>query len=100
MAEVTFYGASDDLVEFEGAISEEFDAYEGWKGELVAPDGDSLILNAQYCKPGSPSEWTLWVENSATYPAWPIRFGERPDCEGDPAIIINVPEGTTIKEIN
>lgn len=27
MSTITIYGASDDLIEIEGAISEEFDAY-------------------------------------------------------------------------
>lgn len=98
MAEVTFYGASDDLVEFEGAISEEFNTYSRWQGRLVSPSGESLILSAEFSKPGSDSDWTLTVENSADSPSWPIRFGERPDRDDDPAIIIDVPEGTIVKE--
>lgn len=100
MAEIIFYGASDDLVEFEGGVKEEFSAYGAWRGRLVAPNGDSLFLNAEFSKAGSESDWTLWVENSGTYPDWPIRFGERPGCEGDPAIIITAPEGTTVEENN
>lgn len=99
MAETTIYGASDDLIEFEGAIYDEFNAYGEWRGELTAPDGQKLIVTAHYGKPGAPSEWTLGIENSESYPSWPIRFTERPDCEGDPAIIIDVPEGTTVKEV-
>lgn len=29
MSEITIYGASDDLLEVEGAFTEEFDAYRG-----------------------------------------------------------------------
>ena len=99
MTEITFYGASDDLVEFKGAVREEFDAYGPWRGELVSPNGDSLLLTAEFGKTGSAADWTLGVENSGTWPGWPIRFTERPYCEGDPAIIIDAPEGTTIKEV-
>lgn len=99
-ADIIIYGASDDLVEFEGAIRDEFDAYGPWVGKLTSPDGESLTIHAEYGKRGAEADWTLSIENTATYPAWPIRFGERPDREGDPAIIITAPIGTTIKEIN
>ncbi len=97
---LTIYGASDDLVEFEGAISEEFDVRGAWAGLLEAPNGDSLIIRAEFCKPGALDEWTLAVESTDTRTEWPIRFGERPDREGDPAIHIMIPTGTTIKELS
>ena len=101
MAELIFYGASDDLVEFGGVISDEFGAYDArpWRGRLTGPGGDSLILTAEFDRPGTQAEWTLGVENSGTWPSWPICFTERPDREGDPAIIIDVPEGTKIVEV-
>ena len=101
MAEITFYGASDDLVEFEGAIQEEFGAYDArpWRGKLTSPDGDSLILTAEFDRPRSLADWTLGIENSGTWPSWPIRFTERPDREGDPVIVIDAPEGTKIEEV-
>lgn len=98
-ADIIIYGASDDLVEFEGAIRDEFDAYGPWVGQLTSPDGESLIIRAEFGAPAAATDWKLSIENTATYPAWPIRFGERPGCEGDPAIIITAPTGTTIKEI-
>lgn len=95
-ARLTFYGASDDLVEFEGAISEEFDlpVTGKWSGLIVAPNGDQLTLTAEYGR----KEWELGVLASGAdgYPSWPIRFTERPDCEGDPAIEIDAPLGTVI----
>ncbi len=30
------------------------------------------------------------VENSGTWPSWPIRYVDRPDRDGDPAIEIDV----------
>lgn len=94
--EVVFYGASDDRVEFDGYLYGEFDAYGPWWGRLEAPNGESLILTAEFSKPGYPADWTLGVANSSTWPGWPIRFTERPDREGDPAITISVPKGTQI----
>lgn len=99
MNTITIYGASDDLVEIEGAFSEEFDALSAWRGRVVAPDGESLIVTAEFGKSDSDAEWTLGVENSGTWPAWPIRFAERPDREGDPAIVIEVPAGTIVESL-
>lgn len=95
---VTIYGASDDLVEVEGDIegADEFNAYGAWSGTLESPAGDSLIVRAEFCKPGATCDWTVSVENTETYPAWPIMFSERPDREGDPALIIEVPVGTIL----
>lgn len=99
MSTLTIYGASDDLVEVEGEFGEEFGAYNGWRGRVVSPDGDSLIVTAEYGKPGAEAEWTLGIENTGTWPAWPFHFADRPDREGDPALIIDVPPGTIVKEI-
>lgn len=96
---VTIYGASDDLIEVEGKIegADEFGVYgQEWVGTLTSPDGDSLIVRGEYGKPGARGDWTLSIENTENYPAWPIRFGERPDREGDPALIIEVPNGTVL----
>ena len=92
---ITIYGASDDLVEVEGDIRDEFDCLKGWAGRLIAPDGDSLIIRAEYLGRGE-TDWLLSIENTGTYPAWPIRFGERPDRQGDPALIIDAPAGTVL----
>lgn len=98
MADLIIYGASDDLVEVEGAFREEYDAYSGWRGRVTSPDGDSLIVTAVFGE--GEADWTLGILNSSSWPDWPIKFGERPDREGDPALIIDVPEGTIVEEIN
>lgn len=101
MSKLTIYGASDDLVEVTGEFDEEFRLpLSGWRGRVVSPDGDSLIVTAEYDRPESDAEWTLGVENSGTWPSWPIHFTERPDREGDPAIVIDVPEGTIVEEVS
>lgn len=102
--EMTIHGSSDDLVDvlIDGEYVEEFDCPGKWTGRVVSPDGDSLIVTAEFgsSKKGRDADWTLGIENSGTWPAWTIRYGERPDREGDPAIIIQVPEGTTVREIS
>jgi hypothetical protein len=101
MVEVLIYGASDDLVEVEGAIegADEFNVHGKWKRRLVSPEGESLIIRAEFSPVGSDAEWLLSVENTSTYPDWPIRFTERPDREGDPALLIEVPQGTVLRKI-
>ena len=96
--DVTFYGASDDLVEFDGAIRAEFTS-DQWRGLLTAPDGDALILTAEFGNSAGLVDWVLGIENSDTWPSWPIAFTTRPDREGDPAIRITVPEGTRVEEL-
>lgn len=95
---IRIWGASDDLVEVDGlGIRQEFDAYGPWAGELTAPDGQMLTVCATFGAKG----WELMVAANSDdgYPAWPIRFGERTDREGDPCLHIYGPEGTTIKEV-
>jgi hypothetical protein len=99
MSILTIYGASDDLVEVTGEYDDEFGAYNGWRGKVIAPNGDSLMVIAEFGKAGSDADWTLSIENTGTWPTWPIRFGERPDRGGDPAIIIDVPAGTVVREV-
>jgi len=97
MSTITIYGASDDLVEVEGEFSEEFSAYQGWRGRVIAPSGQLLVVTAEYSKEGE-DHWTLGVETANTWPAWSIQFAEAPQ-EGTPAIIIEVPAGTVVEEI-
>ena len=90
---ILIYGASDDLVEVEGAISEEFDCYGIWEGTLESPDGKRLIVRAAFL-----GDWEISVHAGGVdgYPDWPINFTERPDREGDAAVRILAPTGTTL----
>lgn len=99
-APITFYGASDDLLEVEGAVEDEFDETNGpIRVRLTAPDGESLDVVAQFCRPGSDLDWTLSVEAVRGYPTWAIRFHGRPDRPGDPAVTIDAPLGSTVERI-
>jgi hypothetical protein len=99
-APITIYGASDDLLEVEGAVNDEFDASGPTRVRLTAPDGDSLDVVAEFSRPGDYAlDWTITVETARAYPAWPIRFHERPGYEGDPGVTIDAPAGTTVELI-
>lgn len=96
---ITIYGASDDLIEVEGAISEEYELGRyGTRLRLTAPDGQSLDVAADFGNQilGGDLDWTITVGAVNTYPSWPIHFHERPNYEGDPAVTIDAPAGTTI----
>ncbi|UDL16480.1 hypothetical protein SEA_ZOOMAN_239 [Microbacterium phage Zooman] len=102
--EITIHGSSDDLVDVlvDGEYVEEFDCPGKWAGKVYNDEGESLIVTAVFgsTKKGRKADWTLGVENTASWPqGWSIRFGERPDREGDPAIIITVPEGAKVREL-
>lgn len=94
MAEIIIYGASDDLVEIEGAISEEFDIYEASTVVLESPEGEAMHVDIQYRR-----EWEISIGTMTGYltPSWPIRFGERPYSDSDPAVYIDAPAGTTVR---
>lgn len=86
--ELIVYGASDDLVEFDGIFVEEFDAYSGWYGTVTDENGEYVRLHITYGEDGV--EWKLRAENPFL---WDITVGERPDREGDPALFITTPTG-------
>jgi hypothetical protein len=98
---IRIYGASDDLVEVDADVRDEFNlGRDGTRLRLTAPDGQSLDVVAQFCPPGDARlDWTLAVEAHDSYPSWPVRFTERPDYEGDPAVEVDAPEGTTVTDV-
>lgn len=104
MSEIILYGASDDLLEVEGAFDEEFGAYGGVIVVVEAPSGERLWVRAQHDEyvplRGIGEGWVLSVLHAD--PAhgwrWPVRFGARPERPEDPALIIECPDGTVVRE--
>ena len=97
---ITIYGASDDLVEVEGAIREEYALGDPCtRLRLVAPDLESLDVVLWFDGEVGDLEWSIGVEAVNAYPSWPIRFHERPGHKGDPAVTIAAPDGTTNLEV-
>lgn len=97
------YGASDDLLELEGYIRDEYDVYGPVTLVLTAPNGAHIGIVADFCPVADPMAdhgdgWVLTVHHGD--PAWtyPVRFTARPDRTSDPAIELDVPEGTTIEQ--
>lgn len=92
MSYLRIYGASDDLVEFEGAFSEEFNIY---KPEIffVRIDYPSyyqvFTVRAAFGRDG----WNLSLTQSTGQPEQGaplnVTFTSRPDREDDPCIVIN-----------
>lgn len=100
-APIVIYGASDDLVEVEGAVHDEYQlGDDGTRLRLTAPDGDSLDVTAFFDGVIGSLDWALTVEAVDAYPQWLIHFGERPGYEGDPAVTIHAPVGTTVDEVH
>ena len=101
MPDITIYGASDDLVEVEGAFRAEYTLGDPCSRlRLTAPDGDSLDVVLWFDGVIGTLDWTISVEAVDSYPSWPIRFHERPGYPGSPAVTITAPEGTTVIDYN
>lgn len=94
---ITINGASDDILEVavDGKAVEEFDALSEVAIQLRAPDGDTLDVIGHYGRAHSTLEWTLSIRATHRYPSWPIHFHERENYDGDPAITVVAPAGTT-----
>lgn len=98
--QITIYGASDDLVEVEGSVREEYGLDpEGTRLRVEAPGGESLDVYLDFGRGPGVLDWAIRVEAVNGYPSWPIRFHERPDYEGDPAVTIDAPTGTTVRPV-
>ena len=100
MPQITFYGASDDLLEIEGYFEEEFYLKENNTAiaeVIFGNDEGILYVIAEFGAEG----WELSVANGEEWPkGYNITFGERTDYESDPSIIMQVPEGTIVREFD
>lgn len=103
MSEITIYGASDDLLEVEGAVDEEFGAYGGVTVVVESPTGERLWVRAVFDEGplrGIGEGWALSVLHADPVRGWrwPVRFGARPERSEDPTLIIECPDGTVVRE--
>ena len=98
---LVIYGASDDCVEFEGYIEEEYytDSNGEFSADLVSPDGKILGVSLRFGRRGWEISTAAWTGVGGR-PDWPLRFGDRPDMPEDPALVVTVPEGTTLNVVN
>ncbi|WP_078313738.1 hypothetical protein [Mycobacteroides chelonae] len=104
MGELVLYGASDDLLEAEGTFDEEFSVYGGVIVVVEAPSGERLWVRALFDEDrplrGVGEGWVLSVLHADPQRGWrwPVRLGARPERPEDPALIIECPEGTVVRE--
>ena len=99
MPQITFYGASDDLLEYEGYVTEELSAYgRPIIAEVIFGNDEGILyVIAEFGHEG----WELSVANGEEWPkGYNITFGSRPSRESDPAIIMQVPSGTIVREFD
>lgn len=102
-ATIRIYGASDDLVEVEGPIhgADEYTSDGTWTGVLEGPDGHTAYVYADYRPNGT---WTVSLgqfEEGYALPAWPITLRvDMDECDYSTVASIEVPEGTTLKEVS
>lgn len=95
---VRIYGASDDLIEFDGAIYGEASWYSDnpAKVTLKAPDGTKMRLTAEFCGKGNPDGWKVAVvDNPGGWPVEGIVTGH--EDEPDHGVEVTVPAGTKAK---
>lgn len=97
--QIIVYGASDDCIEIEGAISEEYEIYgERTVGTVIfeSPAGETLEVTLEF-----KDDWEITLprigEDLSNLVPWPVKFGDRPDRTEDPALFIDAPIGTTVR---
>lgn len=99
MSTIRFYGASDDLVEIDGAMHEEFNVYERpFIGHLVRPSGEKLTVVASYgfCEQLG-STWLvapILHNDGDVLPDWNVRFEQQ--SEYSLAMLVDAPDDTIL----
>ena len=106
MPELKIYGASDDCVEFEGAIYDEFYLSQDntWTGVIKSPKGDVVTVRASYYV-DNPNGWDVRILSASHAGApWPYRkksvYGNEEGTEENTYITLDVPAGSTVESIS
>ncbi|SKU46625.1 Uncharacterised protein [Mycobacteroides abscessus subsp. abscessus] len=99
MPELRVYGCSDDLVEFEGVFTEEYNVYQPATFLVtidVADDRAQFEVHARYW-----AEWELSVKSCSNWSNYPmnVRFDQRPDYDGDPMIIFELDDDAKVRVV-
>lgn len=100
---IELYGASDDLVELDvdGAALDEFSAYKGWSGRVLAPSGEGLRVSFAYAPRGGGA-WEVRVTQLGGEPPipgdWSVTIRQSSSCAYSPALVIDAPGGAEVNE--
>lgn len=92
---LTIYGASDDLIEVEGSIREEFNVYEGHAEIVVASSDGAMRVVLDYGDNGCWSAGIRQIDEGARLP-WPVAFGRPEHCAYSVAVTIDCPADAQI----
>lgn len=99
MKRLIFYGASDDLLELDGDMSDEFEAYNGAAVKLNSLCGEMLITAIYAPRCIRAPVWSIGiapVDEDVPIPDWPITMG----ASGYSAILtIECPDDIQVEEV-
>ena len=96
MREYKFYGASDDLLEMEGAEREEISCHEGAAYHLKSEDGELIVYGVYAPHPTEGAAWVVgvsMVDEGQCIPEWPMRFDTH-DRRYNPMLVVEAPDDT------
>jgi len=95
-----FYGASDYLLEMEGAESEEIVCYEeGAAYHLKSKEGELIVYGVYAPEPTKGAAWVIgvsMVDEGQCLPEWPMRFDTH-DRGYSPMLVVEAPDDTKAK---
>lgn len=100
VSQIIIYGGSDDLIEIEGALSEEYGIFGSPRtvGTVIleSPAGETLEVTLEFT-----TGWEITLpaigEDFSNRSPWPIRLGQNPENDEDPALFVDAPIGTTVR---
>lgn len=101
VSKLTIYGASDDLIELEGAIDDEYSigSADDWEAIITADDKEIRVF-AAYLSCGVWAVSAAPVEDGVPMPDWNIRLENAPDNDYSSALVMDLPtRGVNIQEL-
>ena len=101
---IRIYGACDDGVIVEGCEgADEFDTYERgpvmWRGDLVAPNGDTMKAHALFSDDGCWSVALGQVTEDHPFPEWPVKVRQHTSRDYSTMVEIDAPDGTKLENV-
>ncbi|MBQ7808140.1 hypothetical protein [Rhodococcus sp. (in: high G+C Gram-positive bacteria)] len=95
-----FWGESDDCIEVDGAVREEFSQYNSmWTATITAPDGkQKMLISGWYADNGCWNFAIGQVDEETPLPKWPTSISQRHDRGEHYSTLLEVtaPAGSTL----